>query len=107
MSTKRMERDDFGFPMNTETRPTIINGLEAAIREETLPWITPELDGELRTFSVAKSLPSPRAQDGCNDDRVMSAAISLDMYRRFGRAKKLRRPKSRARWQDTLYEWER
>jgi hypothetical protein len=106
-TTKPRERQDFGYPMNTETRPLVINLLEAAIREETLPWISPELDAELRTFSVAKGLPSPRAQDGTNDDRVMSAAISLDLYRRFGRHDRKRRPRGRSRWRDTMYSWER
>ena len=101
------ERQDFGYRMNTETRPLVINLLEAGIREQTLPWITPDLDGELRTFSVAKSLPSPRAQDGCNDDRVMSAAISLDLYRQFGRhPRKRKRPKPRSNWEKAMYPWE-
>jgi hypothetical protein len=101
------ERTDYGYPMKTDTRPLVINQLEQWIREMTLPWITPELHNELRTFSVAKSMPSPRAQDGCNDDRVMSAGISLEMYRQFGSRRRARRPASRSRWKDTLYAWER
>jgi hypothetical protein len=105
-STRQRERQDFGFPMNSHTRPLVINLLEQGIREETIPWISPELDGELRTFSVAKSLPSPRAQDGTNDDRVMSAAISRELFRQFGTHKKKRKSKSKSRWRETLYPWE-
>ena len=106
-SLKVRERQDFGFPMNTATRPTVINHLEEWIREETIPFISPELDGELRTFSKAKTMPSPRAQDGCNDDRVMSAAISLYLFRLYGKLA-LRRepPKRKSRWRQSLYPWE-
>jgi hypothetical protein len=104
---KPRERQDFGFPMNGDTRPTVINHLEEWIREEICPWISPELDHELRTFSTAKSLPSPRAQDGCNDDRVMSAGISLYLFRLYGKkVLKHRRPKQKSRWRQTLYPWE-
>lgn len=100
------ERIDYGYPMKSDTRPLVINQLEQWIREESLPWITPELDGELRTFSVAKSTPSPRAQDGCNDDRVLSAAISLEMYRQFGRRLRAPRPRKKANWRQAMYPWE-
>lgn len=107
-SLEPRERDDYGFRMNTHTRPLVISGLEQWIREETLPWITPQLDGELRTFAKAKTMPSPRALDGCNDDRVMSAGGSLEVFRRYGhRPKRYRRPKSRSHWRETLYPWER
>lgn len=106
-SMEPRERDDYGFRMNTHTRPLVISQLEQWIREETIPWITPQLDGELRTFAKAKTLPSPRALDGCNDDRVMSAGGSLEIFRRYGhRPKRYRRPKSRANWQSAMYPWE-
>jgi hypothetical protein len=78
------DRDQFGFPMNQANRPLVINQLEQWIRDELCPWITPDLDSELRTFAKRKTRPSPRALEGCNDDRVMSAAISLELYRQFG-----------------------
>lgn len=105
-SSMQREKLDYGYPMGQHQRPLVISLLEAAIREESLAFITPDLDGELRTFSTAKTLPSPRAQDGCNDDRVMSAAISLDLYRQFGRHELKRQPKSRSRWQETQRAWE-
>jgi hypothetical protein len=103
------ESPDYGFPMNPSIRPLVINQLEQWIREGLLPWITPELDGELRTFSRAKTMPSPRAQDGCNDDRVMSAAGSLELFRQFGSRKltgRRERPKSKSRWRQSQYPWE-
>lgn len=111
--TKQENRPDFneapeyGYPMTQSQRPLVINQLEQWIRTGELPWITPELDGELRTFSRAKTNPSPRAQDGCNDDRVMSAAGSLEMYRQFGSRRGRRaRPKSKSRWRQQQYPWE-
>lgn len=107
-SMEPRERDDYGFRMNSHSRPQVISLLEEWIREELMPWITPQLDGELRTFAKAKTHPSPRALDGTNDDRVMSAGISLEIYRRYGhRPKAYRRPRNRAKWQDTMYSWER
>jgi hypothetical protein len=103
------ERDNFGYPINGATRPQMISQMEEWIREELCPWISPELDAELRTFSKQKTRPSPRASEGCNDDRVMAAMGSLEMYRRFGHHEKKFRPKkaSRSRWKDSLYVWER
>ena len=107
ISPEFKESPDYGFPMNQSTRPQIINEMERWIREGLLPWISPELDGELRTFSRAKTNPSPRAQDGCNDDRVISACGSLELYRRFGTFTGRRpRPKSKSRWRQSQYPWE-
>lgn len=39
---------------------------------------------ECHTFVYAKTTPSPRAEDGANDDRVMALAIAMEMYRRYG-----------------------
>jgi hypothetical protein len=75
---------NYGFPMNQKTRPQIINQIEAAIRERHLEELPRTLISELRTFCSAKTLPSPRALDGCNDDRVMAFGIALEMYRLYG-----------------------
>jgi len=102
------ERDDFGYPINGATRPLLINQMEQWIREGLCPWITPDLDAELRTFSKRETRPSPRGLPGCNDDRVMSACGSLELYRQFGHhPKKQKRKSSRSRWQDAMYSWER
>jgi hypothetical protein len=58
--------------------------LEKAIRERTLPFMPQTLWDEARTFIHAETNPSPRAQDGCNDDAVFAAAIALEMYRLRG-----------------------
>jgi hypothetical protein len=75
---------NYGFPINNKTRPQIINQIEAAIRERHLNALPRTLVQELRTFCSAKTLPSPRALDGCNDDRVMAFGLTLEMYRQFG-----------------------
>lgn len=84
---------NYGFPMNGKTRSQVINQLEAAIRERTLPYLHKELVSECRTFCKAKTNPSPRAQDGCNDDRVMAACITLEMFRLYGMKRQRRRAK--------------
>lgn len=71
----------YGFPTNTKTRPTILNDLASAIREETLPWVTADLLYEMETMLWHDTGPSPRAADGAYDDRVMACAIALEMYR--------------------------
>lgn len=75
---------NYGFPMNTKTRPLVINQIEQAIRERTVPGLPRQLIMECRTFVRQKTLPSPRAQEGANDDRVMAFGIALEMYRLYG-----------------------
>jgi hypothetical protein len=74
----------YGFPITSKTRPLIINALEAAIREKALPHVPESTLLECKTFVRRDTLPSPRAADGCNDDRVMSLAGALEMYRKYG-----------------------
>jgi len=74
----------FGFPITTKTRPLIISQLEQAIREETLPHIPMGTILECKTFVRQETLPSPRAAEGTNDDRVMALAGALEMFRRYG-----------------------
>ena len=73
-----------GFPITMKTRPLVLSQLEQAIRDRDFTSLPSKLVEECQTFVYAKTTPSPRAQDGANDDRVMSAAISLEMFRRFG-----------------------
>lgn len=83
----RIERNrskGFGFPITVKTRPLIISQLEQAIREHELPWMTEGLLSECQTFVKQNTRPSPRAQEGCNDDRVMAAALTLEMFRVYG-----------------------
>jgi hypothetical protein len=74
----------FGFPMTQKTRPIVLQGLERALRERSLPFVSAELLSELQTFVHRSTGTSPRAQDGCNDDRVMAAAIAVELYRQYG-----------------------
>jgi len=96
---------NYGFPMNVKTRPQVINQIEQAIRERAIPALPRALIMECRTFVRAKTLPSPRAQDGANDDRVMAFGIALEMYRQLGtherrvQRKPKRRPPHKYKWQ--------
>lgn len=98
----------FGFPMNTKTRPLVISQLEHAIRERALPFLPRRLLDEAQTFVHADTTPSPRAQQGCNDDCVMAAAVTLEMYRLRGTHPKMLARRKAARRQQTyesLYPW--
>ena len=96
---------NYGFPITVKTRPQIINQLEAAIREKSLPGIPRDTMMELRTFVRQDTLPSPRAQEGSNDDRVMALALSLELYRQYGhhehrvQRKPSKRKPYRRRWE--------
>jgi hypothetical protein len=93
----------FGFPMNSKTRPLILNDLRRSIRERALPYVTDGLLYELGNFvsepapgSIGSSRgPWPRAADGLHDDRVMAAAISLEMFRLKGEHRPVVRSVSR------------
>jgi len=74
----------YGFPITVKTRPLIINQLERAIREESLPHMPMATILECKTFVRQDTLPSPRAAEGTNDDRVMALAGALEMFRRYG-----------------------
>lgn len=94
------EAKPYGFPMNSRTRPTVVENLEEAIREHALPWIDKETLSEMQTFVYRTTNPSPRAQDGCHDDRVMELGIALELYRQRGthpdrdqrRSRRVKRP---------------
>lgn len=78
------QANPYGFPTSTKTRPLILEHMEQVLREKQLPYVSHGLLQECQTFVYAKTTPSPRAQEGCNDDRVMACAITLEMYRQFG-----------------------
>jgi hypothetical protein len=61
---------------------------------------------ECRTFVRQKTLPSPRAQEGANDDRVMAFGIALEMYRLYGRHVKRARRTPR-KGPTHRYPWEK
>lgn len=78
------ESKPYGFPTNSKTRPLIVNGLEQAIRERVLPGLPGGLLSEMQTFVRHDNGPSPAAQQGTRDDRVMAACIALELYRLRG-----------------------
>jgi hypothetical protein len=74
----------WGFSMNSSTRPKVINGIDKALREHALPWVTAELLHEYGDFVHHDHGTSPAAADGTNDDRVLSSGIALEMFRLYG-----------------------
>jgi hypothetical protein len=74
----------FGYPITAKTRPHVIAALKEWINDQLLPYMTPGWISECRTFVMRETKPSPRAADGCNDDRVMAWGGALVMYGEFG-----------------------
>lgn len=74
----------FGYPMTAKTRPHVVASLREWINNRLLPWMTPGWLRECRTFVHRETKPSPRAADGCNDDRVMAWGGALVLYGEFG-----------------------
>src|SRR5262245_28791314 len=96
---------NYGFPMNMKTRPQVITQIEQALRQPAVPALPRNLIMECRTFVRQKTLPSPRAQDGANDDRVMAFGITLEMYRQYGtHEKRVKRTTHKAKTH--RYPWE-
>jgi hypothetical protein len=75
---------NYGFPITAKSRPQLINQIEQAIREKTVSALPRTLIMECRTFIRRDTLPSPRAQEGANDDRVMAFGLALELYRQYG-----------------------
>ena len=94
--------------MNAKTRPKVINELRTWIEDQLLDEMPPGLFDECKTFVHRDTRPSPRAQDGCNDDRVMAWAIAFELYSEFGEhehdRKKVTRTKVRKK-EKPLYPW--
>ena len=76
--------EDYGHPMGEQSRAEVLDGLKDWLRGRLFPWLSQGHVDELGTFVYADTKPSPRAQDGCNDDRVMSLALAVKMFREFG-----------------------
>jgi hypothetical protein len=96
----------YGFPITTKTRPQIINQAEQWIRERLLPHMPTELILECKTFVRRDVLPSPRAADGANDDRVMTLCLGLEMYRLFGHHEHdIRKRRTGRQRRRATYEW--
>lgn len=107
----RPQSVQLGFPMNAKTRPKVVSEIREWIDRKHLPSMPEGLLSECLTFVHRESRPTPRAQDGCNDDRVMAWAIALELYSEFGehehdRKKKVRKQMQRRNSrQKSLYPW--
>lgn len=83
-----------GFPINAKTRAHVISSLSEWIDGKLLPWMTEGWLSECRTFVYRETKPSPRAADGCNDDRVMAWGGALVLYGEFGEYEHSRKKKN-------------
>lgn len=77
------EAAEYGIPM-AANRPHLLGYLKTLLKDRVFPWLSVGHVDEMGTFVYAESNPSPRAQDGCHDDRVLSLAIACEMFRQFG-----------------------
>jgi len=77
--------EEYGFPMGIKTREQVLNMLKDWVRQRLFPWISEGDMQEIGTFVYADTNPSPRAMAGCNDDRVISLALCVEMFRQMGR----------------------
>lgn len=91
--------EEYGHPMGPNSRGSVLDQLKLSIRERLFPWLPVMHMDELGTFVYKETNPSPRAQDGCNDDCVMSLGLANEMYRQFGQA-----PAKRRRWKPSKYQ---
>lgn len=98
------EAKPFGFPTNVKTRPLILNGLDRALREHAIPFLSTDTLFEYKSFVMHDTGTSPAAAQGMRDDRVMSSAIAIEMYRLRG-AWSDRPPRKKPRRQGRAYPW--
>ncbi len=83
-SGKKPIAPQYGIPMGPKMRPAIVVGLKQWLSGQQFPWLGTSHVHELGTFVYHTTGTSPAAQDGCNDDRVMSLGIAVEMFRQFG-----------------------
>lgn len=105
------ESTQFGMPMNQQTRPKIVSELRIWLDERLFPYVTRGFLAEARTFVRRSSGTSPRAADGCNDDRVMAWGIALELFSLYGehehdrRKKTVEKVKKQKKESVPLYPW--
>lgn len=98
-SVDKKMAEDYGHPMAPGNRAHLLDGLKAWIRGRLFPWLSAGHVDELGTFIYADTKPSPRAQAGCNDDRVMSLALAVEMFKQYGE-----NPAGKRQWKSRPYE---
>lgn len=86
---------EYGHPMGEGQRMSVLDGLKLALRTYQFPWLPASTVDELGTFVYKDTRPSPRAEDGCNDDDVMSLALAQEMYRQYGQRPDKRRSRTK------------
>lgn len=92
-----------GFSTNIKTRPLIMNQLQKALRDGSLPYVTDDLLFELENFVHRDTGATPRAAEGHHDDLVMACAIALEMYRLKGsHPEAFRQPSRRRKWRAAI-----
>jgi hypothetical protein len=96
---RRPLADDYGLPMSVKTRPTVLSGLWKAVRDRTFAYLPSETVGEMGTFVYRDTRPSPRAQDGCHDDCVMSLGIAIHLMGKHTPAAQAKRLRPRRGYQ--------
>lgn len=90
---------EYGFPMTPKSRPAALESLKYALFQRKLPWISMDHLYELGTFVHKDTSPTPRAEDGCNDDCVLSLAMGWYIYEQSGETpgRELKRQKRKPR----------
>lgn len=97
--SSKKQTEEYGHPMGEYARKTVLDGLKSWIRQRQFPWLGAGHVDELGTFVYREERPYERAQEGCNDDRVISLGLAVEMFHQFGqhpaKARKWRKRKYR------------
>jgi hypothetical protein len=86
LDTKRgaLRSERYGFPITAGSRKQILDNLQYMLMQRQFQWMCGDTLSELGAFVYASTNPSPRAQQGMNDDRVLSLALACELYRQRG-----------------------
>lgn len=100
---KKNLSEEWGYPVSVKSRTPLLSTTRQMIRERAYPTLSRETLQEYRTFiTAADGGPSPRAQEGTNDDRVFSLALASEGFRQRGEHPHPRRKKQNRR-HNTFY----
>jgi hypothetical protein len=80
-----------GWQTTTENRQQMLDDLAGAFRDGSVEYFNPDGVKEFFTFVRGES-GKPEAQEGCHDDRVISAAGALQLARYYQRPARGRAP---------------
>ena len=82
LDSRNRRQPKLGFPTNPQSKPLIINGIGEFFTEGGVPC-DKELITECMTFGIDDS-GKTGAQEGCNDDRVISFGLALYLIKFVG-----------------------